>query len=187
MVSTVPLISKCTSSCINPLVTVTKAPITIGITNHSISERGPGTYPSFRFLSFLLYGQQRLQFGKFFFCCCWLLLGLVVWPRLGEPFVFQNPRGVCASHFPVDSGLCIYHLFVWSNFNFLHNSKWINLPTESCLILYFFCANLLHLLMCDWSFRLYPYLPIPSDQAGYDTRSIFKRSLSGFNSEFSFS
>ena len=30
------------------------------------------------------------------------------------------------------------------------------------------------------------YLPNPSDQAGYDTRSIFKRSLTGLNSEFSF-
>ena len=27
----------------------------------------------------------------------------------------------------------------------------------------------------------------PSSQAGYDTRSIFKRSLTGLNSEFSFS
>ena len=31
------------------------------------------------------------------------------------------------------------------------------------------------------------YLPNPSAQAGYDTRSIFKRSLTGLNSEFSFS
>ena len=30
------------------------------------------------------------------------------------------------------------------------------------------------------------YLPNPSARAGYDTRSIFKRSLTGFNSEFSF-
>ena len=33
----------------------------------------------------------------------------------------------------------------------------------------------------------YPYLPNPSAQAGYDTRSIFKWSLTGLNSEFSFS
>ena len=33
----------------------------------------------------------------------------------------------------------------------------------------------------------YPYLPNPSARAGYDTRSIFKRSLTGLNSEFSFS
>ena len=31
------------------------------------------------------------------------------------------------------------------------------------------------------------YLPNPSTRAGYDTRSIFKRSLTGLNSEFSFS
>ena len=37
---------------------------------------------------------------------------------------------------------------------------------------------------------IYIYIPIftnPSVQAGYDTRSIFKRSLTGLNSEFSFS
>ena len=31
------------------------------------------------------------------------------------------------------------------------------------------------------------YLPNPSARAGYDTWSIFKRSLTGLNSEFSFS
>ena len=31
------------------------------------------------------------------------------------------------------------------------------------------------------------YLPKPSARAGYDTGSIFKRSLTGLNSEFSFS
>ena len=46
-----------------------------------------------------------------------------------------------------DSGLCIYHLFVWSNFNFLHYSQWITLPTQSGRVLYSFCANLLHWLI----------------------------------------
>ena len=46
-----------------------------------------------------------------------------------------------------DSGLCIYHLFVWSNFNFLHNSRWITFPTQSCLVLYSFYARLLHSLI----------------------------------------
>ena len=46
-----------------------------------------------------------------------------------------------------DSGLCIYHLFVGSNFKFLHNSQWIPLATQSCLVLYSFCANLLHSLI----------------------------------------
>ena len=38
------------------------------------------------------------------------------------------------------AGLCIYHLFVRSNLNFLH---WITLPTQSCLVFYPFSANLL--------------------------------------------
>ena len=37
-------------------------------------------------------------------------------------------------------------------------------------------------MLYNWS-----YLPNPSARAGYDTRSIFKRSLTGLNSEFSFS
>ena len=32
-------------------------------------------------------------------------------------------------------------------FNFLHISQWITLPTQSCLVLYSFCANLLHSLI----------------------------------------
>ena len=41
----------------------------------------------------------------------------------------------------------------------------------------------------EFSFNniMYPYLPNPSARAGYDTRSIFKRSLTGLNSELSFS
>ena len=51
--------------------------------------QGSGIYPSFRFPSILLCsqpGHRRSQFGKFFF----FSLNLVVWPRLGDPFVFQN-------------------------------------------------------------------------------------------------
>ena len=38
-------------------------------------------------------------------------------------------------------------MFGWSDFNFLHYSQWITLPTQSCLVLYSFCANLLHSLI----------------------------------------
>ena len=38
-------------------------------------------------------------------------------------------------------------LFVWSNFSFLHSSQCITLPTQSCQVLYSFCANLLPLLV----------------------------------------
>ena len=51
---------------------------------------------------------------------------------------------LCVSFSRTDAGLCIYHLFVWSNLNFLRISLWITFPTQSCLVLYSFCANLLH-------------------------------------------
>ena len=81
MVSNRPVISKSSSFCINPLVTVKRAPITIGMIVtfmfhslffcfFSIPKQGPGTYPSLGFLSILLCGQpgqQSPQFCKFYF------------------------------------------------------------------------------------------------------------------------
>ena len=59
----------------------------------------------------------------------------------------KSQRSLCVSFSMTDSGLCIYHLFVWSNFNLLHDSQWITLATHSYLVLYSFCANLLHSLI----------------------------------------
>ena len=51
-------------------------------------------------------------------------------------------------------GLCIYHLFVLSNWNILRISQWITLPTHPVspytLSVLICCIRLL----CDWSFRL---------------------------------
>ena len=104
-VSTRPVISKSSRPCTNPLVTVPRAPITIDIidTFSFFSSLVRSRYSSpFRFLSILLCGsleQQRPQFCRFSIFC-WLLLGLVVWSRLGDLLVCQNPRRVCASHSP---------------------------------------------------------------------------------------
>ena len=59
----------------------------------------------------------------------------------------KSHRSLYVSFSRTAGGLCIYQLFVWSNFNFLHISLWIFLPTQSCLVLYSSCANLLHLLI----------------------------------------
>ena len=59
--------------------------------------------------------------------------------KIAEKFVLLISRR--------DSGLCIYHLFVWSNLSFLHNSQLITLPTQLCLVFYCFCTNLLHSLI----------------------------------------
>ena len=73
---------------------------------------------------------------------------MVVWVRLGDLFLSQNPRETCLSHFPGwIFKLYIYHLLGWSNFIFLHNFQWIIFPNHSCLVLYSFCTNLLHSLI----------------------------------------
>ena len=152
MVSTRPPTSKSSTSFNNPLVTVPKTPITIGIIVsfmfHSfflILLQGRGTYPSFHFISVLFTGQpeqQSRQFCKFSF----LLSGLLAEIRWSV-CTSKSYRSFCVSFSMTGAGLCIYHLFVWSNLNFLHISQWITLPSQSCLVLYSFCANLLHSLI----------------------------------------
>ena len=56
----------------------------------------------------------------------------------------KSHRSLCVSFSRTDAGLCVYHLLEWSNLNCLHISQWITLPIQSYLVLYSFCATLLH-------------------------------------------
>ena len=72
----------------------------------------------------------------------------------------KSYRNLCMSFSRTVAGLCIYHLLVWSNLKFFHISQWISLSTQSCLLLYSFRANLLHLLIIIiiiiiYSFRVF--------------------------------
>ena len=49
-----------------------------------------------------------------------------------------------------DSGLCLYHMFVWSNLNFLHNSQWITLPAQSSQVLHSLCAIIIIIIIQSW-------------------------------------
>ena len=109
MVSTCPLLSKSSCPCINPLVTVQRAAIIISITI------------TFMFISFFFHFSSKAWYLSFFslsfnftlwsagttkstilqvILFCWQLQGLVIWLRLGDQFVSQNPSGVCVSHSP---------------------------------------------------------------------------------------
>ena len=61
--------------------------------------------------------------------------------------MLKSRRSLCVAFSRTGAVLCIYHLLVWSNLNFLHISQWITLPTLSCLALYSLCGNLLHSLI----------------------------------------
>ena len=89
----------------------------------------------------------KIYFSAIFF----LLLTITRSSRLAEVrwsiCITKSQRLLWISFSRTDSGLCIYHLFVWSNLNFLHNSQWITLPTQSCLVLYSLFSNLLYSLI----------------------------------------
>ena len=62
-------------------------------------------------------------------------------------YISKSCRILCVLFARTDYMLCIYHLFVWSNLNFLHNSKWITFAAQSCLVWYYFCTNMLYSLI----------------------------------------
>ena len=63
-------------------------------------------------------------------------------------YISKSQRILCVVSFSrTESGLWIYHLLVWSNLNFLHNSQGDHLPHPSCLCFYSFYASLLHSLI----------------------------------------
>ena len=105
MVFTCPLISKSFSPCINPLVTVLRVPvgITVATLFYSFFQ-----FPSkvqvlihlFDFFSFYSVVSRSVRNTVFFYFLFFLqALVLVVWSRLGDSIVFQNPRRVFVSHF----------------------------------------------------------------------------------------
>ena len=108
MVSICPLISKSSSPCTNPLVTVPRLLITIGITYTYIFHSFFQFSSKFKVLIFLFAFFQfypvvsrngKIDYSEASLFLCWLSPGLVVWKRLDDPFVSQNPREFCVAFF----------------------------------------------------------------------------------------
>ena len=90
----------------------------------------------FQFYSIVSRKSKVHNFASFLFC--WLLYVLV--EDRWSVCMSKYQRSLCVSFSMTDAGLCIYHLYVLSNFNFLH-------ILQLCLVLYSFCANLMHSLI----------------------------------------
>ena len=129
----------------NPLVTVPNAPITIGIIatcmfySFFFISLARSRYLSFFSISFsfILWSAGTAKstiLQILFFLLITIKSGLLaeIWWSV---CMSKSHRSLCVSFSRTGVGLCIYHLFVWSNLNFLHISQWITLPTQSCLVL----------------------------------------------------
>ena len=161
MVSTRPPTSKSSRPFNNPLVTVPKAPITIGIIVNFMFHSFFNSLARSRYLSLILDSfsfillsartakSTTLQIFFFFFFFFLLIIirsGLRAEIRWSV-CISKSHWNFCVSFSRTGAGLCIYHLSAWSDFNFLHIPRWITLLTQSCLTLYSFSANLLHSLI----------------------------------------
>ena len=155
IVSTRPQTSKSSRPFNNPLVIVPKTPITIGtivtFMFHSFfNSLARSRYLSFFSLSFrfLLWsvGTAKSTILQILFLLIIMRSGLLAGIRWSV-CILKSHRSSCESFSWTGAGLCIYNLFVCSNWNFLQISQWITLPTQLCLALYSFCVNLLHSLI----------------------------------------
>ena len=107
----------------NSFVTVPKAPVTIGIIVtfmfhgfFQFSSKVKVLISLFTFFHFYFVVRWDSKVENFY-CFCWLLLGLVFWPRLWDPFVCQSPIGVyvCHSlgHIPFIRMVKFYHYYYY--------------------------------------------------------------------------
>ena len=145
-VSICPLISKSSSPCINTLMTAPRAPITISITVTSMFHSFSNSLARSWYLSFFSFSFNFTvyQENKVHYSASSLPFFLSIMIRSGS---LPERRSLRVSFSWTNSWLSIYYLFAWSKLNFLHNSYWITLSTQSCLVLYSFCISLLHSLI----------------------------------------
>ena len=107
IVSTCLPTSKSSRPFSNPLVNVPNTPITIGIIVTCMFHSFFNSLARSRYLfffshsfSFILWSARTAKSTILqVLFCCWLLLGLVFWRRLGDPCVCQSPIGVYVCYF----------------------------------------------------------------------------------------
>ena len=144
MDSTCPLFYKSSSPFTNPLLTVLRVPNTIVITVTFMFYSFFNSLARSKYLSFCSiyfnFNQpgQSPQFIVFSFLN-WLLLRLVVWPIVVDPFVAQNPCGVYVSRCLGQILGCVYTIFFHMvKFQFLAQFQvdYRAYPVTSSLILF---------------------------------------------------
>ena len=131
IVSTRPPTSKSSRPFNNPLVIVPNAPITIGtivtlmfysIFNSLARSRYLSFFShSFRFILWSDRTAKSTILQILFFLLIIMRSGLLAGIS-SSVCMLKSHWSLCVSFFRTDARLCIYHSFVWSNWNFLHIS-----------------------------------------------------------------
>ena len=140
------------SSRLGSLVTVPRVPITIAtkvtFMFHSFCQFSSKVevliflFPFLQFYSVVSWDSKVNNFVNSLFFVDYYM-ATIRWSLS----MLKSHKSLCVLFSRTGAELYIYHLLVWLNLNCLHISSWIFLPTQSCLVLYSFCANLLHSLI----------------------------------------
>ena len=117
-VSSRPPTSKFSSPFNNPLVTILKAPIMIGIIVTFMYYSLFNSLTRWRYLSFFLHSFRFILWSKSTFLQVLFLFSLIIirsvfWPRLGDPFVCQGPIEVYVCHFLGQMLGCAYTICLY--------------------------------------------------------------------------
>ena len=146
MVSSRPPNFKSSSPFHNPLVTVPKVPLTIGIIVTFMFHRFFNSLTRSKYLTFFLHSFSFILWSartaksitlQILFFFCWLLWGGVFWPRLGNPSVYQSPIGVYVCYFLGKLLDCAYTICSYGQISILAHLPVNHLahPVVSSLIL----------------------------------------------------
>ena len=132
MVSTRPPTSKSSSPFNNPLVTLPNAPIMIDIIVtvmfHSLFQFSSKVvvlillFTFFQFYSVVSRDSKIDNFASSFFFLLIIIRSGLLAEISWSVCMLKSHRSLCLLFSRTGAGLCIYHLFVWSNLNFLHIS-----------------------------------------------------------------
>ena len=124
-----------------PLRTISSMPIAIGITITPMFHNLLISLARSEYLFFFLLLQFLLRSTEIAKSTIWHVLSfllIITWSGLLVMIrwyicISKSLRILCLI---LKDSLSIYHLVEWSNFNFLHNSQYITLSTQSCLYLF---------------------------------------------------
>ena len=161
------------SLCTNCLVAVPRAPITVGIIVTFMFHIFFSSLARSRYLSLFPHSFSfSLRSAKtakppiwqflFFVFCCWLSVGLVDWPKLGDLFVSQKLKKFVRLIF--EDGFRLLHIPFVRKLKFKHLAQFRvgHLTTHLYPALYSLCTNLLHSLIMGWIVSsLSPYILYP--------------------------
>ena len=93
--------------------------------------------------------------------------------------ISKSKKIICFSFSRTDVELCIYHLSVCSNLNFLHDSKWITFSMQPCILVLIIISHLVSFFYTDFGWFSFTGVCMTESlhrSPGHDSSGYYNRS-----------